>query len=122
MKRVLARLLLVAVLSLLGNSAFAQLYLAVDPDQDHVEYMIEFDGNTMGPMPPIEKAADAVKIMDIEPFIIVNNQHTVRVAAANAWGDLSEWSDPFEFLRTAGGGVVERQTPAAPVSIRLLSE
>lgn len=113
---------LIFILLFFPSICWAQLYLAVDPDPNHVEYMVEFDGNTMGPMPAFETGVDVIKIMDIESMVITNEKHMVRVAAYNAWGDISEWSDPFEFLLTETGGVVKRQVPTAPASIRLLSE
>ncbi len=113
---------LIFILLLFPSICWAQLYLAVDPDPNHVEYMVEFDGQTMGPMSAIESRVDGVRIMDVQPMIVPDQNHIIRVAAYNAWGDISEWSDPFEFRLTDSDGVIKRQTPQAPVTIRLESE
>ena len=121
MKKVLLTLLIIGII-LSSSLAFAQPFLACDPDPNVSEYIVELDGVEYPASPAIDVRPDATIIVDLDGMITYQTLHTIRVKAVNIWNDESEWTLPFEFMVSSGGGVTVRQIPNTPNVLRLISE
>lgn len=84
--------------------AWAAPWLICDPQAGVINYVLELDGQQ------IEWAAEEDGSFRYDLQHISMGGHTVRLSAGNAFGDWSEWSDPFSFSRS---------TVTTPTSIRL---
>ena len=103
--------------------AFGAPFLAVDPDPDHAQYIVEFNGVEYPPASAIEnRGVDGVIVFDLDGLLESGQTYSIRVMGVNPWGDESDWSAPLEFGVSGEGTVFERRTPNAPTVLRILSE
>lgn len=86
-------LLLTIILLAAATGAAAAPYLVCDPQAGVVHYEVMFNDNVYEA--PAEE--DGSIKWELEDVLV--GEHTVRLRAANIYGDWSTWSDPFVFRR-----------------------